>query len=221
VVRFGGLKGGRRRKDGLRPGTPAADAADREKDAKRKRDERAATAAAAPAPPLPSALAPQPASLIPGALPAPAPGEPHGTILTPGLPLVEAPPILWQPKDVEDLAHELIALTEELCTNALLKRAHKAHLPAEVVKEIEKDVAWAARAKKLVELGASELVAKYLNESQVPLSVRPWIMISIGSLQIAVNQMKLIKRLDKLIEVANQSNPAPAAAPAKPLEKKP
>lgn len=42
VWRYGGLRGGRKRKDGLIPGSPQAAEADRAKDAERKRRARAA-----------------------------------------------------------------------------------------------------------------------------------------------------------------------------------
>src|SRR5581483_9808460 len=56
AVKHGGLKGGRRRDDGLVPGSKEAVAADRERDAERKRRERDARRGDPPA--LPSASVP-------------------------------------------------------------------------------------------------------------------------------------------------------------------
>src|SRR5439155_22316338 len=57
VPRFGGLRGGKPRTDGLIPGSPEAAAADRERDARRKRQRRDTVKPPEPAP-LPSQAAP-------------------------------------------------------------------------------------------------------------------------------------------------------------------
>ena len=117
-----------------------------------------------------------------------------------GVPVVEAAPLVaWHTKDLEPLVREFVSLTEELCLKHARKKISRANIPRELVSEIEKDLQWAERAKNLVAAGASELAAKQLNESQVPVELRPWIMVSLGSLQIAVGQMRVLSRLDKII----------------------
>jgi hypothetical protein len=200
VIPFGGNRGGRPRKDGLTPGSEAALKADREKDAKRKRDRRVELAAQNP-PVLPSA-------------PVAEPGEPIDPNASPAdhlvpLPVVsDAPVISWLAKDVEPLAKELILLTEELASKSISTRANKARLPKEIVDEITADARWNERAKAMILSGSSDLFAKYLNESGISVELRPWIMIGVGTMQIALGHLKLISRLDKLIALANVVVPA-------------
>src|SRR5258707_9089158 len=73
---FGGNRGGKKRLDGLAPGSPEAIEADRKKDAERKRTRREAVQRVAEPPPLPSAGAPAPgANLAPGSGQSPDAGD--------------------------------------------------------------------------------------------------------------------------------------------------
>jgi len=196
---FGGLRGGRKRKDGLKPGSPEAMEADRAKDAERKRLARERDRLANP-PVIPSANPPA----------NPAPVQPVQNTATPppdnlaavnGVESFETD--AWLAKDVEPLVNELVELTEELCQGAINSRCKKAKLPIEIAKEIEADARWATRAKMMIKQGGADLFAQLMNKSQIPLAIRPYILITIGSLQIAIGQMKILKRLDQLIMAAN------------------
>ena len=114
---------------------------------------------------------------------------------------------------------QLVALTEELTSKVILDKGNKAQLPRELMREIEKDMSWAEGSKKMVEAGAAELFAKYLNESQVPLEVRPWVMISIGSLQIGIGFTKSLKKLDQIIAQNDQILKQQAQQPGPPSAK--
>jgi hypothetical protein len=207
VPLFGGWRGGKKRTDGLKPGSPEAAEADRKKERERKKRDRAEASALREPPPL-----------------SPLPSSATGETLPPVAPLASVPGIeggpqvVWVAKDVEALCRELIELTEELCTRTINKKCRLARLPQEVIKEIERDAAWAKRAKDMIEADGSELAALYLNQSAVPIEVRPWIMLSLGSLQVAIGQMKILKRLDQLIALANQPTAQPGTS--QPPEKK-
>lgn len=208
---FGGHAGGKKTKSGYPVGS--APHAEWVKKADRERKQRAADSARAAAtpPPLPAAPTATPPPL--GALPPGATPPPSGDLVS--LPGAENPSVVnWFARDIEPVVRELLALTEELSTKHLVNKCHKARLPQEIVREMERDLRWAERAKKMVEAGASELFAKYLNESQVPVEVRPWLMIAVGSLQISVGFMKVSARLDKLIAAAN-GLPVPVEAEKK------
>ena len=210
VELFGGLRGGRKRKDGLVPGSPEALAADREKDAERKRLARERDRLANPAPLPPASAATATATLPPvqnAAVPTP---DNLGTFT--GVENFET--VAWLAKDVEPLVNELVELTEELCQTAINSRCKKARLPMEIAKEIESDARWATRAKAMIKQGGADLFAQLMNKSQIPLAIRPYILITIGSLQIAIGQMKILKRLDQLILAANP-NAATKPEPAK------
>ena len=187
--------------DGLKPGTPEAVQADKDKDAARKRAARIeASAARAPAPlpsmPSPSVNIPQPQS--PGQ-PVPAP------LAAPGV----EPQFQWTAKDVEKITRELIELTEELSSKQISKRLIKARLPSDVVREIENDAKWAKRAKDMIEEGGAELFAVLLNKSGVAPEFRPYILLSIGTMEIAVNHLRILKRLDQLIAMNKRNVTVP------------
>src|SRR5258708_14935569 len=118
--RFGGLRGGRAREDGLVPGSPEALDADKKKDRLRKKLQR--TQRSEPAP-LPSVA-----------------GTPGATQATPGavvsVPGVEAVPLdPWKPEDVKQLFEQLVPAAEELTSRQISERAFKAKLPPDVLQE--------------------------------------------------------------------------------------
>jgi hypothetical protein len=211
VELFGGLRGGRKRKDGKIPGSPEALEADRAKDAERKRLARERDRLANPEI-IPAAIpASAPQSNPPAQNNSPAKADSLGVVA--GVENFET--VAWLAKDVEPLVNELVELTEELCQTAINTRCKKAKLPIEIAREIEHDARWATRAKAMIKQGGADLFAQLMNKSQIPLAIRPYIMITIGSLQIAIGQMKILKRLDLLILAANQkpTKPEPIKTP--------
>lgn len=206
---FGGFKGGRKRLDGLKPGSPEALSADREKERLKKQRQRerarAEVSAAQPAPVIPAATA----TAAPlGALPTGAVAPEAGAL--PGLPGSGiAPLVSWSAKDVEPVIRECVGLAEELCRKQVVGKCRKARLPAEIIREIEKDTTWAERAKKMIADGAAEISALQLNKAEVPVEARPWMNLGIGITQISLGHMKVLKRLDELIS-AQTSQPAAA-----------
>lgn len=195
---FGGLKGGRTRKDGLVPGSPEALEADRKKDAARKRKQRAADP-----PPLPSAG--------PGA-PAGVPAAPGGVAPVPGL----APdaPIPWDPQALTPLFEQLVPTLEDLSVQQIAGKAQEAKLPAELVKEIEHDAKWSDLAKKGLIMSGPKVSAKWLNKFGVPSGSQDEIILVTSVGAILATHNKLLKRLNELIAAANPPS-------TKPPEKKP
>jgi len=211
---FGGHKGGRKTDSGFPVDSPEHKEFVRARDAERKRAARSRERHEQTPPLLPPTV---------GGLPEPAPRD-LGTVASPagspapqvfpvaGLPGGEiAPPVGWLAKDVEPLVKEAIELGEEFSKSTVLKKCRKAGLPAPVVKEIEGDLKWLPRAKEMLADGLAEIGVQKLNESQVPVEAKPYMKICIGGLQIGIGQMKIISRLDKLIELHEQTKPAPAS----------
>jgi len=191
---FGGFRGGRKRKDGLAPGSPEALAADREKDRLRKERQRDRQRGPDPAP-LPS-VAGAPAA-APGALGA-----------DPGL---EGAPVLpWEAKMLEPLFEQLLPAVEELSVNQIASRATKARLPVEMVREIETDAKWSTPAKKALEIAGPQVAAKWLNKTGISAENQPEVVLGTAVASILAGHVLLLRRLDKLIAVAN----APTARPA-------
>ena len=192
----------------------------RERDAERKRNSYAAKAASrasvvAP-PPLPP-LPPKTGQTNP-------PGVDNGQASLPGMGPMPGPEnlpqISWLAKDVEPLTAELVALTEELATSAIVRKCRKANLPKELIREVETDLEWADRSKKMLSDGVAEIAANSLNDTQVPLAARPWIKCGLAAVQIGVGHMKVMNRLDKLI-ASRQKHPEPPPAKPEPAVKSP
>jgi hypothetical protein len=196
VPMFGGNVGRRKRADGLKPGSDEAKEADKRKDAIRKRMARAETAAQTAPPPLPSASG-TPVG-VPVAERVPIVHMDNAALQMPGM--AGALVVQWQGKDVEELTRKLIELTEEFCSKQILSRCRRAKLQPVDIEEIKNDARWKKTAKEMLEQGGSELFAMALNKSGVPPEYKPFILVTIGAMEIALNHMKVLKRLDALIE---------------------
>jgi hypothetical protein len=186
------------------PGSPEALAADREKDRIRKERQRDRERAAKADPaPLPSAP--------PGAVQAPAPdlaGQP-------GAEAPAAPAVPWEPQTLKPIFDQLLPTVEQLTVNQVTSRAHKAKLPVELVEEIEHDAKWNGAAKKALEISCPQVAAKWLNKSGISAENQAEVVLGTAIASILASHMMLLRRMDKLIAVAN----IPAAKPAE--EKKP
>src|SRR5436309_8856098 len=130
VPRFGGLRGGKPRTDGLVPGSAEAAAADRERDARRKRERRDKVKAPEPAP-LPSITSP-----VANPVATPVAGE----AAQPGAVPVSFVP--WDAQTLKPLFDQLIPTVEDLHVDHLTGMAEEAKLPGEIVKEIGRDARW-------------------------------------------------------------------------------
>jgi hypothetical protein len=212
---FGGFRGGRKRKDGLKPGSPEALQVDRDKNAARMRDKRAAKSTAATPAPLPPAL---PGATLPLAdagtektLP-PLPG-------VAGVPALEAPALAlaWEARDLLPVTENGVPILEEFASRQIVFKARRARLPAEIVTEIERDCKWPDKSKKMLAETSGALAAKYLNKAGISAEYKVEVNFSIAVLNIAANHLSILRRLDKLIAAANVQ-PVPVTPP--PAEKK-
>lgn len=197
VPAFGGLRGGKARADGLVPGSKAALAADREKERVRKANQRARLRA------------------DPSPLPGVAPGQdtagPMGGGAVPGGPAPAGPAMPWQAEALKPVFDQLLPTLEQLTMNQLAGRAEKARLPAELVREIERDARWSEPAKKALEIGCPQLAAKYLNKTGVGAEYQPEIVVGTALAAIVSTHTLLLRKLDQLI-AAQQPKEQPAVA---------
>ena len=205
---FGGLRGGRPRKDGLAPGSPEAIEADRKKDAERKRRQREQQPKPEP-PPLPSATA-VPAAGSLGAL----------------RPAIEGSPAApWDPKMLQPLFDQLVPTVEKVSVGQITRRARVARIPEEIVKVIETDAAWSPVAKTAIESSGPQVAAKWLTRFGISSENQHELVLGTAIVSILSSHVLIIRRLDKLAASANaplpakpgqsQPAPAPASAPAK------
>jgi len=193
VPKFGGLKGGRKRDDGLTPGSAEAAEADREKDAKRKREERAAAAVAvASSQPLPAKLSP-----VQSELPAQT-GSPAAGVVAPSA----APPVVpWTAEIVKPFTSELIPVVEAVRVAKRTEKATAAGLSKDLIKEIQKDAHWPAVAKKTLDTSLPRLSAKWLNKSGMSAEYADEVAVGSALLMIWRADTAITERLDKLIEL--------------------
>jgi hypothetical protein len=186
VPRFGGLRGGKPRKDGLVPGSTEAAAADRDRDRRRKEAERKV---AEPAP-LPSQTA---AVASPVATPV------AGAVGQPGVAPVSFVP--WDAQTLKPLFDQLIPTVEDLHVDHLTGMAEQAKCSAELVKEIGKDARWPGPSRKAIEIAAPQVAAKWLNKSGISAENQPEVVLGTAIVSIAIAHRQLALKLKKLLEV--------------------
>ncbi len=195
VPLFGGYVGGRPRKDGLKPGSPEAKAADLEKDRLRKARkaaaERAAIEAANPQP-LPAA--------VPGSIPA------STVAVGAGLPVPDAPAVAvpWESAQLKPLFDQLLPAVEALTVRQIVDRAEKAKLPQAVVNAVEKDCAWSEPSRKALAVATPQVAAKWLNKSGISAENQPELVMGTAICAIVVGHTRVLRRLDKLIATQAQ-----------------
>ena len=198
-VAFGGNVGKKKRADGLKSGSPEAIAADRERNAERMRLKRAVERAENP-PPLPPAGA-----VVPDQTPPPGADQTF---------IVPSPLVPWSAADVKDLTDELIPAVEQECVQRLTSKAAKANLPAKLLKEIEIDARWKPVAKKGLQIGLPEVLAKWLNKFGVSADNKGEVALGLAVVVIAQQQISLERKLGVMIKEQSQNQP-PKPAPEK------
>ena len=187
--KFGGLRDGRPRADGLIPGSPEAKQRDREKDAERKRNERAAKRAAAEPPPLPSAQA--------ASNPAQAPSD--NSLPVPGLVAPTPGPVPWEASTLKPLFDQLIPTIEALTGSRVHALAEKARLPLKVIDDIDDSAKWPDPAKKALAISAPQVAAKWMNKTGVSAENQPELVMFTAIGSIAASHMMVVSKLEKLI----------------------
>lgn len=203
VAAYGGNRGGRPRKDGLAPGSPEADEADRKKNRDDKRLSRQTAAKVAEPPPLPSAVTSEP-----GATPSPTPN------LSPNAPGADPPPVPWQPETLTGLVDQLVEAAEENRVGNYLARCAEAGLTPKLTKEIEKDAHFPPIAKTLLKQAIPRLSAKWLNRTGLSAEWQDEISVLTAIILIVKQNAQTNARFEELIQANKQ--PAKKPAEAKP-----
>jgi hypothetical protein len=183
--KFGGIRGGKPRDDGLVPGSPEAKEADRKKDKLRKRKERQDPPALPAAGPVESAPQATPGAVVP------VPG-PQG-----------APVIPWDPESLKEVFALVIPTAEELLTGQITAQAQKARLPASELQNIERVVRWTPMEKKALETFCPRAAAKWLNRLHVPSGTQDEIVLATVLAKIGLRHVKLMNRLKQIAAVTN------------------
>ena len=190
VPKFGGLRGGKPRTDGLVPGSPEAAVADRDRDARRKRERRVKAPEPAPLPSHP----PNGVSTSVDAVSPPV----DGAVAQPGVAPVSFVP--WDAQTLKPLFDQLIPTVEDLHVEHLTGMAEEAKLPTEIVKEIGKDARWPGPSRKAIEISAPQVAAKWLNKSGISAENQPEVVLGTAIVSIVVSHRKLALKLEKLLQ---------------------
>ena len=205
VLLFGGNASGKKRADGLKPGSPAAIEADKAKDRERKRRDREARAAAAEPPPLGSAPA---GNAMPGASQAPGGDFPPDNVVA------FAAVAAWEADKLKPLTDQLIGLVEDLDVSSFSKTARAGALPEKVIKKIECDSEWPRAGKLMLERSTPKLAAKWMNKTGLSAEFQDEMEFMGGCSAILISRQKLMKELRAMIEDFKAA--APPATEKKP-----
>ena len=105
--------------------------------------------------------------------------------------------------------------------NQICSKAVKSRLPDVIVKEIAQDTQWPADAKKALQANTAAVTVKYLNKLGVSAEYAPEIALVTAFSRIAAHHVLTLRRLDKLIALANVQPKKEGADQAAPSETKP
>lgn len=188
VIRFGGNKGGRPRKDGLTPGSPEAIAADRDADAKRKREARAAASA--------QRMATNPPRLAP--LASPVANTPAQTIPVVDGPPVDAP-VNWLASDFNQVAVDSIELADLWNIQRHVKRRLDGKLPHSIVAATADEVGFPAKSKQSLQSSSPAGLAWAFNALGVPVAFKPFVSTFPALTYLVLRDFSIMAKEDKLI----------------------
>lgn len=208
VPLFGGLRGGRARKDGLKPGSPEALEADRKKDALRKQVQRERIAALKESEPIP------PATVV-------ASGQDAAGAMVPGVagvPVVETGPVglvvPWTARLLQKPARLLTRILDRMRKWDLFRRLDKSKLPESFKAEIKSDCEWKDAAKEDFADALAECAAIELNKHQVSSQNSHWVNLALSAGELAMAHIAVCERIDKAI-LALAANPLSNPQPEK------
>jgi hypothetical protein len=187
---FGGNPTGRTRKDGLKPGSPEAAEADRKRNAERMANKRAAERAAAPPPALPASTAGTSAVL----------SNPGATTIPVVDGFAEPPSVGWLAEDFKQVAPDTIDLLEQWRVSDKISIAEEGKLSAAVVRQIEKDAAFPAPAKRSLQSSSPAALAKLFNSLNVPVALKSYITTCPTILYLIVRDIQQRSEIRKLIQ---------------------
>jgi hypothetical protein len=113
------------------------------------------------------------------------------------------------------LFEQILPAVENLTVEQIASRAREARLPLEIVKEIEADAKWNKPAKKALEIAGPQATAKWLNRIGISSENQAELVCGTALASILAGHALLLRRLNKLIELANIKPGQPGATPAK------
>ena len=187
---FGGNPTGRTRKDGLKPGSLEALEADKKRNAERMATKRAAEKSAAQPPALPANTAGTSAVL-----------SDSGAKTIPVVDgFLEPAGIDWLAEDFKQVAPDTLDLLEQWRVADKVSLAEEGKLSGAVVRQIEKDAAFPAPAKRSLQSSSPAALAKLFNTLRVPVALKSYITTCPTLLYLIVRDMQQRSEIRKLIQ---------------------
>jgi hypothetical protein len=203
---FGGNPTGRTRKDGLKPGSPEAIEADKKYNRERMAAKRATEKSTALPPALPASTAATSAVLS-------SPGQTS-------IPVVDGAqdvaPMDWLPDDFKQVAPDTLDLLEQWRIADKVSLAEEGKLSGPVIKQIEKDAAFPATAKRSLQSSSPAALAKLFNALHVPIALKSYITTCPTLLYLMVRDMQQRSEIRKLILSEAERSRTPEAPEKKP-----
>lgn len=122
----------------------------------------------------------------------------------------------WTGDELAEAAELLTDISEYGSILHFRKKCQQANIPPEIIRQMESDVRWNAKAKAGLQRSGSRVTAKWLNKWGVPGGFGDELGLVIALGKIGKDYLSVTRRLDELIAVQTKA----AAPPAKPGEKK-
>jgi hypothetical protein len=230
AVDYEGLRGGRKRLDGLIPGSDAAKKASALYESIRKWQDRnpglvhpqerslhpeIAKRISARRKPLPAGTVPVaeairhiPVEPLAPPLPAAAPVVDSATISASPTPdnlvaAAELALVRWAGTDFEPLIEEALGVCHDWRNFSREKQLRLAHLPEKSILEIEEETKWNERWTKIIRESGSRVFSKLLNKAGISAEYKDEIFLGLAVLAIAGSELRWARRIPKLIQAAN------------------
>lgn len=196
AVKHGGDKGGRKRSDGLVPGSAEALEADRKRDAQRKKDARRAVSEQRVPEPLPPKIVQPVDTLQPmGGGPLPVDGL---------APLAVEP---WRAEDVNPAVIQTIQLAMEAEKLHIEGKLKKANIPVSEWNAALETMKWPEMSVKAFKDNGASASARFLTWMGIDRKYKDVINVCPAFLWFIIDRMKAYKRLDELVAAAQPAQP--------------
>ena len=194
VIPFGGNRGGRKRKDGLVPGSPEA----READLKRDRDRKNEANEAKRQAPRPAAL---PSATVAGSQDK---SSPQGQdAQTPGPGVAGVPGVdlgAWTAPEAQPIVTHALPVLEHLRIARRVNKLREAKLPANIIAQVRSDSAWPETVKATLQSSLPGSLSKFLNFAGVPKIFKDELASLPAVALLIQHESDVDARLDRLLE---------------------
>jgi hypothetical protein len=105
----------------------------------------------------------------------------------------------WDPETLKPIFEQLIPAAEQVSVQSLTSRAAKANLPAEVLKEVEKDARWSPPTKTALLISAPQVCAKWLNKTGISAENQAEVVLGTAIASLIASHALLARKLTQMV----------------------